>query len=196
MSAVGTQAHGCTCGEVALHTVARRSTADGKHVLLWSDGSLTWALGYAIKGSAFPRTAEQRERALRAGWLVVGEVCIHNADDVSDLVAAARWVADRDANGLPGDVRARLRAMRTPSGPKPVWTVLEADRDGRPTLRVWKLPRLGWSGLAVWHERGRFEVMREVRRGAGTYETTGFRASTLRGVRALLLQMRSTGAVS
>jgi hypothetical protein len=180
----------CSCGELECHVIARRTTFDGKHVCLWSDGSLTWAFGHAIKGSAFPRTAEQTERALRAGWLVIGEVEIHNADDVSDLVAAARFVAER--SGLPGDVRARLAAMREPKGPAPVWNVLASDRDGRPTLRVWRLPRLGWPGLAVWHERGRYEVMRALPgRGADTYEPTGFKASTMREVRALLVTLRS-----
>ncbi len=180
----------CSCGNAADHVVARRSTADGKSVLLWSDGSLTWAHGYVIKGSANPRSAAGRELALKAGWLIAGEVCLHDADDVPDLIAAARWTAARD--GLPGTVRARLRAMREPKGPRPVWTVLEADRDGRPTLRVWKLPRLGWPGLAVWHERGRYEVMRALPgRGRDTYTPTGFVRHSLREIQALLPLLRA-----
>lgn len=185
----------CSCGETKAHTIGRRLTADGKSVLLWSDGSLTWALGYAIKGSAFPRTADQRRRALVAGWLVIGEVCLRNADEVSDLVKAARWVAER--SGLPGDVRKRFHAMHAPKGMVPTWTVLAADRDGKPTTRVWKLPRLGgWARLAVWHERGVYEVMREERRAGVGVRTapvlvpTGFRASTLRGIQDLLPQLR------
>lgn len=179
----------CTCGETKPHVIKRRSTADGKHVLLWDDGTLTWALGYAIRGAARPKTPAQIDIARRAGWLVLGEVELYNADAVSDLVAAARWTAER--GGLPGDMRRRYAEITAPKSPSPVWSVLSADRDGKPTLRVWRLPRLGWAGLAVWHERGRYEVMREVRRGTGTYEATGFRANTLSEVRALLPSLKS-----
>ena len=167
--------------------IARRSTADGKHVLLWSDGSLTWALGHAIKGSAFPRTREQSERALRAGWLLLGDVELYDSNEIPTLVKAARWAADRD--GLPGTMRARFAALTTPKGPKPVWTVLQTDRDGKPTLRVWRLPRLIWPGLAVWHERGKYEIMYDARRD-GTYEPTGFSSPTLAGIMALLPTVR------
>lgn len=184
--------HKCSCGDAANHVVARRQTADGKRVLLWSDGSLTWGFGEAVTGSARPSTASQAERALCAGWLVMGEVGIYDADELSELVAAARFVAERSR--LPGDVRARLRTMREPAGPKPVWEVLEADREGKPTLRVWRLPRLGgYAGLAVWHERGRYMVMREMsgRRASGTYESAGFERSTLREILALLPSLRA-----
>lgn len=180
----------CSCGVAADHVIARRSTFDGKHVLLWSDGSLTWGMGYAIKGAAQPRTSEQRARALRAGWLVIGEICIYDADEVSGLIAAARWAADRD--GLPGTMRARLKALRAPRGPRPVWEVLETDRDGKPTLRVWKLPRLGgYAGLAIWHERGQYSVMREMPGRRAVYEPTGFVRSTLSEIVALLPTLRA-----
>jgi len=181
----------CSCGEAKGHIVARRSTADGKHVLLHSDGSLTWPLGYSIKGSAFPRTEAQRTLALRAGWLVLGEVELHDADAVSSLVAAARWVAER--SGLPGDVRKRLAAERAP---RPAWQVLSADRDGKATCRVWVLPRMLYpGGLAVWHERGRYDVVRLAHapaigaRSRDAYETTGFTSTTLRGALANVRRM-------
>lgn len=182
----------CSCGDTASHVVMRRATADGKHVLLWDDGSLTWALGYAIRGCGRPRTAAQIELALRAGRLALGDVCLYTADKVSDLVKAARWTAAR--GGFPGDMRRRYAEITAPKGLRPTWTVLSADRDGRPTCRVWRLPRLGWGDLAVWHERGLYEVVREVARGSGAYESTGFYASTLREVQTLLptLQTRVT----
>lgn len=178
----------CTCAHNDSHTIARRSTADGKSVLLWNDGSITWAMGYAIKGSPFPRTEKQRATARRAGGLVLGEVSLYDAAELPTLIAAARWAADRD--GLPGTLRARYAALTEPKGPRLVWTVIQADRDGRPTCRVSRLSRLGWPGLAVWHERGRYEVMREVPRGSGTLEATGFTARTLRELRALLPTLR------
>jgi hypothetical protein len=64
-------------------------------VVLWSDGSLTWALGASIRGAWCNPKPAQRDRALRAGWLVIGEVEIHDGDDVPDLARAARWVTER-----------------------------------------------------------------------------------------------------
>lgn len=164
------------------HVIARRSTYDGKHVLLWDDGSLTWALGYSIKGSAHPRTEKQRETALRAGWLVMGEVSLYEADEVPDLIKAARWVAQR--SGDPGDVRKRFHEKTSPRL-IPQWTVLETDRDGRPTLRVWRLPRLRYPGTAIWDERGRYEIMYEIDR-SGTYRPSGLRAASLREIVSML----------
>ena len=175
----------CSCDDHTDHVVGRRTTADGKRVSLWSDGSLPWALGYAIRGSAHPRTEGQRSRALTAGWLVLGEVCLYDASEVSGLISAARWSADRD--GSPGTMRARLHRS---AAPKPVWEVLQTDRDGRPTSRVWRLPRIQFPGVAIWHERGTYEVMHEIGH-TGTFSPTGIRSKTLRGVWAQLTSKAS-----
>ena len=94
----------------AIVIVARRNTSDGIHVCLWADGSLTWAMGRAIKGAWFNPKPERREDALRAGWLTLGEVELYDSADVSDLCRAARYAAERD--GLPGTLRARLASTR------------------------------------------------------------------------------------
>jgi hypothetical protein len=160
--------------------IGRAKTYDDKVVLLHSDGTLTWALGNAIKGSPNARTAAAIEEARAAGWLVLGEVSIVNADDVSRLIAAARKVARK--GGLPGDVRKELHKA---APLKPHWATLEADRNGKATLRVWVLPRLSHPGLAVWDElrgsngRGRYRVMQQMGRGrnngrgSDTYAPTG-----------------------
>lgn len=167
----------CSCGNASAHTIARRSTADGKHVLLWDDGSLTWGLGLSIRGSAFPRTREQSEMALRAGWLVLGDVELYDADEVSDLVRAARRVAVR--SGLPGDVRAELARERAPKMPG-AWTTLAVDNRGDVTERAWIFPRLSaYSGLAIFHARGRYLVMTRFHGAADTYAPTGFERTTL-----------------
>ena len=157
--------------------IARRDTFDGKRVYLWSDGSLTWALGYAIRGSANPRTPAQIDAALRAGWLVLGEVEIVESDDVPRLIEAARWAADR--SGMPGDVRSRFHA-RAPM--RPQWTVLQTDRNSRPTLRAWVFHRLsGLAGMAIWNEGGRYQVMNRCPgRGRDTYAPAGSPRATLR----------------
>jgi hypothetical protein len=169
--------------------LARRKTADDKVVMLHADGTLTWALGSAIKGSPNARTAAGIEEALTAGWLVMDNVELYDADDVPRLIAVTRKVAHQGGNH--GDVR-RAFAKQPPL--KPHWTTLEADRDGKPTIRVWRLPRMSHPGLAVWDtlrnaSRGRYEVMMEVRAGigpgrrsereSGTYATTGVRFNDL-----------------
>jgi hypothetical protein len=165
--------------------LARRKTADDKAVLLHADGTLTWALGSAIKGSPNARTAAGIEEALDAGWIVMGEVELYDADEVPRLIEVARKAARRGGEArLPGNVRA---AFHKQAPLKPHWTTLEADRDGKPTIRVWRLPRMSHPGLAVWDtprntSRGRYEVMTEARAGGlgqrsggGTYATTGVR---------------------
>lgn len=175
--------------EIKLATVIkRRSTADGKDVLLWDDGSLTWALGYAIKGCGFPRTEAQRAKGRKVGFLVLGDICLYDSSEVPLLIAAARWATARD--GLPGTMRARFGSLTRPKVPRLVWTTIQADRDGKPTVRVARLSRLFWPGLAVWHERGRYEVVREFPRGSGTFENTGFSSRTLRELGNVLEQMR------
>lgn len=161
--------------------IATRKTYDGKNISLWSDGSLTWGrLGTVIKGSPHARTTAQIQEARDAGWLVMGEVEVYDADEVPRLIEVARKVAKR--GGRPGDVRAEF-AKQTPI--KPHWTVIETDRNGKPLVRSWILPRLTHPGLAVWDEirgsggRGRYQVMREVARGSGTYEPTGFQFNDL-----------------
>lgn len=181
----------CTCGNPDDHVIARRVTADGKHVLAWDDGTLTWALGYAIRGSASPRTPEGRERARRAAWLVLDDVCLFDADEVPALIRAARWAAERGTGRAGMWERLRGPKRGTVAGLVPQWTVRHTDRDGRPTLRVWTLPRLAYPGLVVWHERGLYQVMREAPRGSGTLFDTGFRARTLRELGELLPTLRT-----
>lgn len=163
--------------------IARRQTADDKAVSLWNDGSLTWGrMGTVIKGSAHPRTDAQIREALAAGHLMMGEIELYDSDDVPRLIEVARKVARR--NGLPGDVRrefAKGRPLR------PHWQVQETDRDGRPTVRVWRLPRITHPGLVIWDEvRGshgaRYRVMTEILergRRSGTLADTGVRFKDL-----------------
>ena len=62
---------------------------------------------------------------------------------------------------------------------RPVWTTLETDRDGKPTVQCWKLPRLRWPGLAVWREKGRYSVWSEIGR-SGSYSPSGLSFANLR----------------
>ncbi len=172
----------CSCGHDHAHQIAKRLTADGIAVILWSNGPVTGRMGFALDGVpvARPATEEARAVALAAGWLLLGEVALYDYADLGALYAACRWTAER--GGGPGAVRARLAALAAPAV-RPVWEVYQTDRDGRPTVRVWLLPRVRWPGLAVWDHvsvgaRGaRYELFHVDRDGVGT--TTGLRFARL-----------------
>ena len=76
--------------------------------------------------------------------------------------------------------------MHRPAAPAILlrWTVLSADRDGRPTCRVATLPRLRWPATQVWHERGFYEVMYEQ---CGALHSSGRRFTSQRALFAFLL---------
>ena len=174
----------CTCGDRGAHIVARRETADGHAVALWNDGAFTWGvLGRIINGCALRPTATD----VAAGVLVAGEICLWDADDIPRLIRTARRLARNEAV-LPGD----LRAAMAPRGVQAMWIVLSAHADGTPEVSVWRLPRLLASGLAVWRERGRYRIMREIQR-SGTYEAAGGWLPTMRAVRAELAALGVRG---
>lgn len=174
----------CSCGETKPHVIARREAADGVHVLLWDNGAVTGALGYKLPGVVMrnPRTPRSIELARRAGWLLLGEVCLWSVDELPRLQRACESIARK--GGLPGEVRARMRD-ESPSL-RPVWETISSDRDGRTTERVWRLPRMLLPGVAVFHRRhGRYAVYYEIGR-SGTYRTSGLEFDRKRDVVSFL----------
>lgn len=172
----------CPCGEPGTHDVAHRRTYDGRGVILWSDGDLTFAF------SGIPGIGKLRdvERARRVGRLVIDDVCIFTADELPLLIQVARKLP---AGALPGDLRAAFRAAGAPSWRLPGrWVTYAADHDGTPTCRVWVFPRLGpYARVAIWHERGVYEVMnidtaKRTHRDQDryVYASTGFKSRNLR----------------
>lgn len=181
----------CTCGEAHPHEVARRHTFDGYDVCLWSDGAVTGALGRGLRGVpiARPRTPEAQALALKAGRLLLGEVCLWKAEELGDLYKAAKKAAR--GSGLPGDVRAEMKRQADAVPPiSIVWTVLIADRNGKPTERFGRLPRLLYPGLGIWDfcggpgsSRGRYALVKRIptqwgrdgsRTSDETWSDTGF----------------------
>lgn len=162
--------------------IARRKTADDKAVSLWNDGSLTWGAWNVIKGSPNARTDAQIREALAAGWLVMGEIELYDAEDVPRLIEVTRKVARQ--GGDSGDVQREFAKV---APLKPHWQVQETDRTGRHTVRVWRLPRLSHPGVVIWDEvRGshgaRYRVMTEIMergRRSGTLADTGVRFNDL-----------------
>ncbi len=190
-----TTAHSCSCGTSTPHVIARRMTADGIGVALHHDGAVTGRFGSGLEGVpvARPRTREARELALRVGWLFAGEVSLYDYSELGLLYAACRWAAAHD--GLPGTVRSR---MAKPARLTPVWTVVSADRDGRPTCRYWRLPRLISPGTVVWDHvsvgasGGRYEIHRIVRGSNDqTCNPSGIRFHTLDEVSSFILSEKS-----
>lgn len=197
----------CTCGNAAPHRIAWRRTADGAHVELWHDGALTGAGGLALPGVpiARPRTEEARRQALAAGWLVVGELArttedpaaaLYDAAELPTLYATARRLVARAPGVAPGELRAAFAEAEERAALErfPVrWETIA------PGCRVGHLPRIRWPGLAVWHERGVYEVMMVQHiaamgeRGGDALVPTGFRFTTLRDlVRHLMTEQRAS----
>lgn len=181
----------CTCGFAGgVHVVARRQTADGIAVSMWSDGALGSRFGQALPGVpvARPRSGGAMAVALRVGWLFLGAVELYDLDELPALYRACVRVAKH--GGDHGDVRAEA-GRKAPLVPH--WEVYESDRDGRPRLRAWRLPRILWPGMAVIdhvsHARGRYEIVDIRRDSAGELAlagTTGVHFSTLDALSAHL----------
>lgn len=98
----------CTCGDPSDHEIARRQTLDGKTVIFWSDGMITWAMGYRIRGIGRARYACIRRRDREAGVLVAAEIELHEAREVPALIVAARRVMSEPGRCADVDRRRRL----------------------------------------------------------------------------------------
>lgn len=179
----------CSCGSSTTHIVMSRRTYDNIIVELDSTGAVTGCLGYGLKGVPVvrPKTPEAVQKALTAGRLFLGEVCLYNQDDLGPLYAACRWAAERD--GLPGTVRDRLKAQKTPNY-RPSWTVVEMNRDGAAKERYWRLPRLLMAGTVIWdfmNRQDRYEIMYTIQGSNGeTVAPSGIKFATLDEVSAFI----------
>lgn len=80
----------CSCGCSQIHKVARRETSDGVTLQLWSDGSVTYALGIYIKGTKSARTSYQSSKNLEAGHLLFSVVELYDFKEVPQLLKSAR----------------------------------------------------------------------------------------------------------
>jgi hypothetical protein len=120
-------------------------------------------------------------------------VAAYDLAEVPRLVECARRVA---ANGGQfGDLRRAFNAP-DPTTLRLSWGVREADADGKPTVRVAHLDKMRWPGLAVWHERGRYELMAVTRSsapygisGGPVLEPTGFSFATQAALREHLFSV-------
>jgi hypothetical protein len=138
----------CTCGEPHPHEVMRRHTVDGISVHLESDGKVLGLFGRSLRSVPVrrPRTATSHRLALNAGRMFMNALGFYSADELGQLYADAREAARRGV-----EIRDVQRERREAPAPPPAlaWTVIHADRDGKPTERHARLPRLLWPDLAV-----------------------------------------------
>lgn len=177
----------CSCGAANAHIIMRRRTADGFEINLWENGAVTGVLGIGFRGVPVrrPKSPEAIAEAKKAGALLLGEVCLYDADELPVVYEAATRAARID--NMPGTLRRLLRKRRARQGRVALrWTVTEADRDGAPRERVCRLPRLRWPGLVVFDfcggpgsRRGRYRLFRTTLAAPDTATDTGLAFRTL-----------------
>lgn len=83
----------CSCGNPEPHPVARKTTMDGVHVHVWSDGLVTDA---SIIAGYLPGVGRRRLPAARL-WAFVGEVCLYPAAELGSLVTEHQRAAKAQA---------------------------------------------------------------------------------------------------
>jgi len=156
----------CPCGEAHPHEIARRHTADGISVHLESDGKVLGLFGRSLNGVPVrrPRTPESHRHAVKAGRLFMEWVGLYSAAELGVLYADACEAARQ---GTTIREARRTREALPPPAPALTWTTVRADRDGKPTERHARLPRLLWPDLAVadycggsGSKRGRYVLLR------------------------------------
>lgn len=191
----------CPCGEQSTHVVARRRTADGAGIALWSDGTITLYFGHAIKGLPVRKPATEARVRIDAMWLFAGEVEAYDLDECALLYKAALTIARRGGN--PGDVRAEIARLTEPKI-RFAWVTTEADRDGRWTEQTARLDRMRWPGVVVGRTRDGYEVfyerrVRHITRDAAPrvvedciHETSGFRCANQRALIEFLFSIAAT----
>jgi len=145
--------------------VVFQKTADNIRVILWSDGSITSGMGFKLKGIPLvrPKTKAKLDLAIRVGSMLLGDLSLYDASELGAAYKAYKWATEK--HKTPGEARTRFHkaagggAKKTTFKPK--WEVLRADRKGKPTERVWRLPRMRWPGLVVWDHMGKWRGGRE-----------------------------------
>lgn len=102
--------------------VARRKTADGRAVLVWSDGAVT-------SGDTRPWTKHRKSFDVPTALLIAAEASLFDAGEMPSLIAAAHTLAPRSPRGiLPGELRALASQLSHKAGTRPSDVVPPARR--------------------------------------------------------------------
>jgi len=81
-------ARACSCGCVEAHVIARRLTADGAHVEVWSDGTIT-RRGFFLRGLGEPRSAYAISARARGARLVLDDLSLYDLAEIPTLIKIA-----------------------------------------------------------------------------------------------------------
>jgi hypothetical protein len=83
----------CSCGNHDAHPIARKTTADGVHVDIWSDGMVTDA---SVIAGYLPGVGRKRLPAARL-WAFADEVWLYHVADLASLVTEHQRAEKRQA---------------------------------------------------------------------------------------------------
>jgi hypothetical protein len=100
----------CSCGCTEAHVIARRKTFDGIAVQLWSDGAVTCGINTYV--AMAPRSAHGRRNAVKAAWLMAGEVALYDHAELRGLVLAARKAVEQPTLQPETYLRAVMRGAK------------------------------------------------------------------------------------
>lgn len=121
----------CSCNNPESHIIARRQTADGVTVCLWSDGLVSFLLGRYLPGVRPSRGGWQQDADLTAGWALMGEVCCLDAAEVAPAFQALRRECRKPYQ------RTSWRWDPRRGGPAPGWarTIIRRALEARGSVR-------------------------------------------------------------
>ena len=83
----------CSCGNHDAHPIARRTTADGASIHVWSDGLVTDA---SIVAGYLPGVGRKRLPAARL-WAFAEDVCLYSVGELGTLVTEHQRAAKAQA---------------------------------------------------------------------------------------------------
>ena len=86
----------CSCGCTEAHVIARRQTADGRHLAIWSTGEITYAIGLYLRGLGTPRSRWGVETRIKAVRLMMDDFGAYDADEIPTLIRAAEGTYAHD----------------------------------------------------------------------------------------------------
>ena len=80
----------CSCGCDHPHVIARRETADGKLIHVWSDGDVTTSMGWGLIGIGRGRTAFSRAAYRQAALDIIDDVSLYTFEELPHIIHFAR----------------------------------------------------------------------------------------------------------
>lgn len=81
-------ARACSCGCVEEHVIARRCTADGVRIEVWSDGTITQR-GIFIRGLGEPRSAYAVSARARGARIMLDDLGVYDLAELPELIKIA-----------------------------------------------------------------------------------------------------------